>query len=66
VVSGPYSGAFSAMGAFGQYITVLPTLDLVVAHKVDFDEAEAQGLTVPKVQPHEFDAILQLLIAATQ
>jgi len=29
-------------------------------------EAEAQGLTVPKVQPHEFDAILQLLIAATQ
>ncbi len=65
VVSGPYSGAYSAMGAYGQYITVLPTLDLVVAHKVDFDEAEAQGLTVPKVQAHEYDAILQLVIAAT-
>ena len=63
-VSGPYSGAYSAMGAYGQYITVLPTLDLVVAHKVDFDEAEAQGRTVPGVGPHEYDAILQLVIAA--
>ena len=63
-VTGPYSGAYSAMGAFGQYITVLPVMDLVVAHKVDFDEAEAQGRPVPKVQPHEFDTMLQLLIAA--
>jgi CubicO group peptidase (beta-lactamase class C family) len=31
--SGPYKGAYSAMGAFGQYITVLPALDIVVAHK---------------------------------
>jgi CubicO group peptidase (beta-lactamase class C family) len=29
VVSGPYSGAYTAMGAYGQYVTVLPTLDLV-------------------------------------
>jgi hypothetical protein len=43
---------------------VLPTIDLVVAHKVDFDAAEAQGRPEPTVRPHEYDAILQLLIAA--
>ncbi|MEL6612531.1 MAG: serine hydrolase [Bacteroidota bacterium] len=31
--TGPYEGAYSARGAYGQYITVLPALDLVVAHK---------------------------------
>ncbi len=30
---GPFEHAYSARGAFGQYITVLPTLDLVIAHK---------------------------------
>ncbi len=31
--TGPYKGAYSACGAHGQYITVLPALDMVVAHK---------------------------------
>lgn len=31
--SGPFKGAFTARGAFGQFITVLPALDMVVAHK---------------------------------
>ena len=30
---GPFEGAYTAMGAVGQYITVLPKLDMVVAHK---------------------------------
>ena len=30
---GPFEGAYSGRGAIGQYITVLPTLDLVIAHK---------------------------------
>ena len=30
---GPYKGAYTARGAWGQYITVLPALDMVVAHK---------------------------------
>ena len=30
---GPFKGAYSAVGAVGQWITVLPALDLVVAHK---------------------------------
>ncbi len=30
---GAYEGAYTAQGIFGQYITVLPALDLVIAHK---------------------------------
>ncbi|MGH9346440.1 MAG: serine hydrolase domain-containing protein [Vicinamibacterales bacterium] len=33
---GPYEGAYTGMGAGGQFITVVPKLDLVVAHKTDF------------------------------
>jgi hypothetical protein len=28
-----YQGAYTSMGSYGQYITVLPALDMVVAHK---------------------------------
>jgi hypothetical protein len=31
--SGAYRGAYTGLGAVGQHITVLPVLDLVVAHK---------------------------------
>ena len=31
--TGAFEGAYTAMGAVGQYITVLPKLDMVVAHK---------------------------------
>ena len=30
---GPLAGGYTAMGAVGQFITVLPALDLVIAHK---------------------------------
>lgn len=30
---GPYKGGYTGLGAVGQHITVLPALDLVVAHK---------------------------------
>jgi CubicO group peptidase (beta-lactamase class C family) len=33
LAAGPYLGAFTSMGSYGQYITVLPALDVVVAHK---------------------------------
>jgi CubicO group peptidase (beta-lactamase class C family) len=33
-VSAPLEGTYSALGAYGQYITVIPKLDMVVAHKV--------------------------------
>ena len=33
---GAYEGAYTGIGAGGQFITVIPKLDLVVAHKTDF------------------------------
>ena len=52
-----YRGAYAAMGAFGQYIVVMPALDLVVAHK-----------TIPgnnrDVSLGEFLAALDLIVRA--
>jgi CubicO group peptidase (beta-lactamase class C family) len=31
--AGAYAGAYTAMGLYGQFITVLPALDMVIAHK---------------------------------
>lgn len=56
-VTGPYQGAFSAMGANGQYITVLPVMGIVFAHKVDFDQDGRRHIT-----PSEFHTILQMVI----
>lgn len=56
---GPLAGAYSARGAVGQYITVLPALDTVIAHK-----------TVPGKRPdgtdrgvtgREYQAILSMV-----
>jgi CubicO group peptidase (beta-lactamase class C family) len=64
-ITGPYQGAFTAWGAYGQYITVLPVFDLVVAHKVAFDEEEErQGREIAEVSSHEYDTILAMIIAA--
>jgi len=61
---GPFKGAYSARGAIGQYITVLPQLDTVIAHK-----------TVPGNRPSggsrdvgniEYQAILQHIAASRQ
>jgi CubicO group peptidase (beta-lactamase class C family) len=35
--TGYYNGAYSATGAFGQFITVIPKLDLVIAHKTKYE-----------------------------
>jgi CubicO group peptidase (beta-lactamase class C family) len=55
--AGPYTGAFTGVGAVGQYITVLPALDMVVAHK-----------TVPgdgrRVNHTEFWELLDLVVRA--
>lgn len=34
-VHGPFEGAYTARGAIGQWITVIPALDLVIAHKTN-------------------------------
>jgi CubicO group peptidase (beta-lactamase class C family) len=47
IMTGPYQGAFSAMGAGGQYITVFPFDDIVVAHKVNIDQNESRNISGP-------------------
>jgi hypothetical protein len=57
--AGPFQGSYSAMGTGGQFITVFPFADLVVAHKVDIDanpSASISGLG--------WDAILTMLLDA--
>lgn len=56
-VTGPYQGAYTAMGANGQYITVLPAMNLVVAHKVDFDEDGSRQISLS-----QYHTILQMVI----
>jgi CubicO group peptidase (beta-lactamase class C family) len=64
-VTGPYQGAYTAMGAYGQYITVLPVLDLVVAHQVAFEETdERAGKAIAAVAPWEYDALLAMILAS--
>jgi CubicO group peptidase (beta-lactamase class C family) len=47
VWTGPYQGAFSAMGSGGQYITAFPAYNLVVAHKVNIDQDPHRYITEP-------------------
>jgi CubicO group peptidase (beta-lactamase class C family) len=41
---GPYEGAYTGSGAGGQFITVLPKLDLVVAHKTNLSRSKNQAV----------------------
>jgi CubicO group peptidase (beta-lactamase class C family) len=55
--NGPLAGAYTGMGAVGQFVTVIPKLDLVIAHK-----------TVPKdnraVPGQKYLALVDLIVAA--
>jgi CubicO group peptidase (beta-lactamase class C family) len=55
--SDPLAGAFTAWGVGGQYITVVPKLDMVVAHKTDTANRKA-------VSALQYDVILRMLVAA--
>jgi CubicO group peptidase (beta-lactamase class C family) len=55
--TGPYRGAYSGLGAVGQHITVVPALDLVVAHKT----RPGEGRSVTHAQYLE---LLDLLVKA--
>jgi CubicO group peptidase (beta-lactamase class C family) len=53
--SGPFTGAYTGLGAVGQQITVLPALDMVVVHKT----RPGQGWSVSRTQYLE---VLSLLV----
>jgi CubicO group peptidase (beta-lactamase class C family) len=55
---GPYKNAYTGIGAVGQYITVLPELDMVVAHKT---EPQAGGASVSRPA---YLAVVDAIIAA--
>ena len=60
ISSGNFYGAYSAWGLGGQFITVLPAYDMVVAHKVDLDKVrEEKYLTT-----QEFRTILDMLFSS--
>lgn len=56
---GEFTGAYAAWGTGGQSITVLPWLDMVVAHKI-----EIEGDSPGDMSPLEQSTILQMVIAA--
>lgn len=55
-ISDDLFGAFNAMGAYGQFITVIPNLNMVVAHKTDPD----QGRTTQS----QYHDLLQLILSS--
>ena len=44
--SGYYEGAYTASGAFGQFITIFPKLDLVIAHKTKPENGRQTSMDV--------------------
>jgi len=54
--TGPYRGAYTGVGAVGQFLTVLPALDMVVAHKTRQGQAS--------VSRPEYLSVLDAVIAA--
>jgi len=54
----PYKGAYTASGAYGQYITVLPALDMVIAHKTAVPPRKRS------VRRDQYVGIIERLIAA--
>lgn len=61
---GPFQGAYTGIGAGGQFITVLPQLDMVVAHKTDTGDPVPNSKRSRAVSRTEYDAVLRMLIAA--
>jgi CubicO group peptidase (beta-lactamase class C family) len=59
--TGPYKGAYTASGAHGQWITVLPELDMVVAHKTFWSSTEDRRHNVHR---DKYYRLLDLLTGA--
>jgi len=63
--SGPFVGAYTGMGAGGQFITVIPQADLVIAHKVDMQQPLplAAAKRTRNVTGEQYNAIVAMLYA---
>lgn len=45
IFAGPFQGAYSARGTGGQFVTVLPSADMVIVHTVDIDKDPEATIT---------------------
>ena len=58
---GPFQGAYTAAWNGGEYLTVLPAIDFVVAHKAPFPEGQPQRA----VSLQQYHTALQQMLYAT-
>ncbi|HEY5947686.1 MAG TPA: hypothetical protein VIV40_19415, partial [Kofleriaceae bacterium] len=65
---GPYRGAYTARGALGQHITILPALDMVVVHKTrpGSDLMPRGDVTYPQVTMEQYLDVLDMIVRARQ
>ncbi len=65
----PLKGAFTAWGVGGQYITIVPLLDLVIAHKTDTgfgQNANPQANARPRaVNAQQYSMVLRMVVSST-
>ncbi len=54
---GLFAGAYAAMGAYGQYITVFPGMDMVVVHKTDPEQPRPGARAAEKARPRSVTAV---------
>lgn len=62
--SGPMAGAYTARGLGGQYITVIPQLDMVIAHKVDPRPDGDRTLPRRSITATQYSVILRMITGA--
>jgi CubicO group peptidase (beta-lactamase class C family) len=61
LATGAYEGAYTGLGAVGQHITVIPKLDLVIAHKTATGQRDAAGRE-RSVSHRQFLDVLDVLV----
>ena len=61
--TGSYEGAYGGFGAFGQYIIVIPKLDLIVAHKTSPGQRDSTGRSL-QVNARQFFRVVDILVRA--
>jgi FKBP-type peptidyl-prolyl cis-trans isomerase/CubicO group peptidase (beta-lactamase class C family) len=54
----PFVGAYTAIGAYGQYITIIPSLNMVVSHKTDPDAGNTSQT--------QYYSLLQMIVNAAR
>ncbi|MEO0341785.1 MAG: hypothetical protein AAF242_21600, partial [Bacteroidota bacterium] len=59
-----YKGAYSATGYGGQYITVLPEMKMVIAHKTKLDLGTMIGITYKETSGTTYWEMIDQLINA--